>query len=71
MGYLIPDWVLKVAGSFDWITPLTNEAQGFTEPVFSGDPTAALAHKRALEAQGIKCRLEYVAGTNRAAVYRK
>lgn len=54
------DPVTRIGGSFDWITPLSNEVGGYNHLDFSGAYEAALAHKMDLEAKGIACRLEPV-----------
>lgn len=69
MGYLIPDSVLNFLGGFDWVTPLVNEAQDFTELQYSGNHAGAVACKQALEAEGIPCRIEGGGLFTNACVY--
>lgn len=59
----------EIGSTFDWITPIANEAQGFTKLEYSGSYAGALARKQALEKHGIKCRLEGGGLFTNACVY--
>lgn len=54
----IDDW-LKVGGSFDWLTPAYDLAQGFNKIEYEGGDSDCKKIEKQLKQQGIKCRTQF------------